>query len=179
MKRALDIAVAALSLIVVFPVIMVLIVLIRRDSPGPGIFVQERIGRYGKTFRCLKLRTMRAGSPNVPTHDAAPSYTTSIGNILRRTKLDELPQLLNVLRGEMSLVGPRPCLPSQSKLLAEREKLGVHSLRPGITGLAQVSGIDMSDPIRLAQEDAEYLHNHSIYLDIKLMVMTVLSLRNA
>lgn len=172
MKRLLDIAVSALGLVVALPVILVLIVLIRRDSEGPGIFSQERIGREGKPFRCHKLRTMTVDTPNVPSHHATAAHVTRIGGFLRRSKLDELPQLWNVLRGDMSLVGPRPCLPSQTELIEERRKRGVLSVRPGVTGLSQVNGIDMSDPVRLAQSDEVYVRSRSFVGDLKLIAAT-------
>lgn len=174
MKRAFDFVAAAAGLVVATPVILLLIIMVRRDSPGTGIFVQDRVGRRGRTFRCYKLRTMRSDAPNVPTHDAPASHITRLGAFLRRTKLDELPQLWNVLRGDMSLVGPRPCLPTQAELIAERAARGVDQLRPGITGLAQVSDIDMSEPVRLATKDAEYLHMQNLRLDIEIICATVL-----
>lgn len=174
MKRALDFAAALAGLIVTAPVIAICVLLIRRNSPGPGIFSQVRVGRHGRHFTCYKLRTMGQDTPNVASHEASAAQVTSIGRILRRTKLDELPQLWNVLRGEMSLVGPRPCLPSQEVLVREREKRGVLTIRPGITGLAQVRGIDMSDPVRLAEVDAAYLREASTLFDLKLIIRTVL-----
>jgi O-antigen biosynthesis protein WbqP len=173
MKRAFDFIGAVVGLVITSPLILVFIVLIRRGSDGPGIFSQERVGREGKPFRCLKLRTMYAGTPNVPSHDAASAQITPIGHTLRRTKLDELPQLWNVLKGEMSFVGPRPCLPSQTALIEERRKRGVLALRPGITGLAQVNDIDMSDPVRLANKDAEYARSQSLTGDIGILFRTV------
>lgn len=177
MKRAFDFVAAAAGLVFATPVILLLVILVRRDSPGPGIFVQERVGRGGQVFRCYKLRSMRTDTPNVPTHHAAVSQVTRLGAFLRRSKLDEIPQLWNVLRGDMSLVGPRPCLPTQAELIAERSALGVDQLRPGITGLAQVSDIDMSDPIRLAHKDAEYLRRQSFLLDLKIIYRTVFQYR--
>lgn len=173
MKRLFDYTVAAVGIVVAAPLIGLLILLIRRDSDGPGIFSQDRIGENGAVFRCHKLRTMRLGTANVPTHMAPPSQITGLGAMLRRTKLDELPQLWNILRGEMSFVGPRPCLPSQTELIEERRRLGVLALRPGITGPAQVEGIDMSDPARLALKDAEYLGSRSVATDIRLIWRTV------
>jgi len=109
----------------------------------------------------------------VPTHDAKASQVTPIGHFLRKTKLDELPQLWNVLKGDMSLIGPRPCLPSQTELVAERVKRSVLQLRPGITGLAQINDVDMSDPVRLAEVDAEYLKIRSFALDMTILFRTV------
>lgn len=171
-KRAFDIAVSAAVLIPGLPIIGLLALAIRLETPGPAIFRQKRIGRDGVAFTCLKLRTMRRDTPNAPTHETAASGVTGLGRLLRRFKLDELPQLLNVLKGEMSLVGPRPCLPMQVELIAERRRLGVLSLRPGITGPAQVAGIDMSDPVRLARADAAYLKRRGLIDDLVLLVRT-------
>jgi len=175
LKRPLDIVASVAGLIVLSPVILITILLIRRTSPGPGIFSQERVGRNGKPFLCHKLRTMHAGTVSVPTHEVSTSRITPIGGFLRRTKLDELPQLWNVLKGEMSLVGPRPCLPTQIGLVEERQARGVLALRPGITGPAQVRGIDMADPERLAVADAEYLPAASLAADLQILLRTILS----
>lgn len=150
---------------------------IRATSPGPAILGQVRVGRDGVPFRCLKLRSMFIGTPVVPTHEAAVKQITPVGRFLRASKFDELPQLWNVLRGEMSLVGPRPCLPTQVVLIDERRRRGVYALRPGITGLAQVSGVDMSDPVACAELDARYLAERSIRLDLRILVNTVIGRR--
>jgi len=173
-KRLFDCLAALFGLIVLGPVLLVLILVIRRDSPGPGIFSQDRVGRNGCVFRCHKLRSMATGAPNVPTHEVTQSYITGLGRVLRRTKLDELPQLWNVLVGDMSLVGPRPSLPSQTELIAERSKRGVLKVRPGITGLSQIEGIDMSDPVRLAERDADYVRTQSLLGDLRIIVRTAL-----
>jgi O-antigen biosynthesis protein WbqP len=173
LKRPLDVAASAAGLIVLSPVIVVTILLIRWTSPGPGIFSQERVGRDGKPFLCHKLRTMHAGTASVPTHEVSTSRITPIGGFLRRTKLDELPQLWNVLIGEMSLVGPRPCLPTQVELIDARRRLGAAALRPGITGLAQIRGIDMADPEALAEIDAEYLAAASLAADLGIVLRTL------
>ncbi|WP_072390450.1 sugar transferase [Hyphomicrobium sp. CS1GBMeth3] len=172
-KRAFDVTAAVLGLMIAWPVIVILAILIRRGSEGPGILSQTRVGRDGRPFQCYKLRTMLKGAPQVPTHVAAPSLVTPIGAFLRRSKLDELPQLWNVLKGDMSLVGPRPCLLTQEELIAERQKRGVLALRPGISGLAQAAGIDMSDPVRLAEKDADYLRRQSFLLDLEILFRTV------
>lgn len=115
---------------------------------------------------------MIVGVANVPTHQAAAAHVTALGKLLRQSKLDELPQLWNVLQGEMSLVGPRPCLPTQVELIDQRRRRGVLNIRPGITGLAQVRGIDMSDPVLLAEIDAEYLRIRSFAVDLKILFRT-------
>jgi len=124
---------------------------------GAPLFRQTRVGRYQRPFVLLKFRTMRPDTPHVASHMADASAITPLGRFLRRSKLDELPQLWNVLTGDMSLVGPRPCLPSQKELIEERAKRKVFDARPGITGLAQINGVDMSTPEKLAQMDAEML----------------------
>jgi O-antigen biosynthesis protein WbqP len=172
-KRALDLALAVPLAILASPVVAAAALWIRFSSQGPAFFAQERIGRHEKPFRCLKLRTMKKGTPSLPTHEIPKNSVTKAGRILRKTKLDELPQLWNVLKGEMSLVGPRPCLPSQNELIGRRRALGVYTLRPGITGLAQARGIDMSDPKKCAEADAEYLKERSTQMDLKIMLGTL------
>ena len=172
-QRVIEASVAALGLLVALPVIAICAVAIRATSSGPTFFVQERVGRFERRFRCVKMRTMRADTLSVPTHQAATDAITPVGRVLRRTKLDELPQLWNVVRGEMSLVGPRPCLPMQTTLIEARRARGVYALRPGITGLAQARGIDMSEPERLAAVDAEYLARRSLPLDLKILLATL------
>lgn len=154
--RFLDLLFSLLGLIVGFPVLLLLAGIGWLDTRSP-LFRQTRVGCGQRPFTLVKFRTMRPDTASVATHLADGSAVTSFGRFLRRTKLDELPQLWNVLRGEMSLVGPRPCLFNQHELIREREQRGVFAMRPGITGLAQVNGIDMSEPRRLAQTDAEML----------------------
>jgi O-antigen biosynthesis protein WbqP len=172
MKRLADIVLALLCLPVALPLLLIGMALVKWSSPGPAIFRQTRVGRHEKPFTCYKLRTMYADTRDAPSHESAASAVTPAGRWLRRTKLDELPQLWNVLRGDMSFVGPRPCLPSQVELVAARRALGLYAIRPGITGVAQVAGLDMSDPQRLAAADAEYLKTMSLATDLRLMFMT-------
>lgn len=172
-KRLIDLGFALAGLVLASPVFILVALTIRVTSSGPAIFVQDRVGQHETRFRCLKFRTMVSGSPDIPSHDASASWVTPAGKFLRRTKLDELPQLINVIRGEMSLVGPRPCLPSQVELVTERRIRRVFDARPGITGAAQLAGIDMSDPARLAQVDAEYVRSRSILGDLWLIALTV------
>lgn len=160
--RALDFTFALLGLIGTSPVILIAAIVVRLTSPGPAIFAQPRVGRDEKHFVCYKLRTMKAGTRSAASHEVAAAAITKVGLFLRRVKLDELPQLWNVLVGEMSLVGPRPCLPVQHELVMERRNLGVFSVRPGVTGIAQVGGIDMSDPARLAAVDARWVEQRSL-----------------
>lgn len=147
-------------------------VAVKCDSPGPGLFGQPRIGRHGKVFICWKFRTMQVGTTQAGTHEVAASSVTKVGAFLRRTKIDELPQVWNILRGEIALIGPRPCLLVQTQLIKERQKRGVLDILPGISGLAQVEGIDMSDPVRLARRDADYVALRGILPDIRLVLRT-------
>ncbi|WP_292239141.1 sugar transferase, partial [Mesorhizobium sp.] len=171
-KRAFDLTIAAVMLAVTAPVVLIAMLAVRATSSGPAIFSQPRVGRGGAVFACHKLRTMHRNTPSLPTHEAPAGSVTAVGRVLRATKIDELPQLWNVLKGEMSLVGPRPCLPTQTELIGHRRRLGVLSALPGITGLAQIKGIDMSDPKLCAETDAAYLKAASIGLDLKILLGT-------
>jgi O-antigen biosynthesis protein WbqP len=173
MKRALDFAACFLVLLVLWPILLIVVVLIRLESRGPAVFKQVRVGKHGRAFTCYKFRTMFAGTGDVPTHQVSATSITALGTYLRRFKIDELPQLFNVLAGDMSVVGPRPCLPSQIELVEARRRLGVLQVRPGITGLAQVRGIDMSNPNRLAEIDAQYVESQSFAGDVKLIWATL------
>lgn len=154
--RTLDILCSAFGLIVGLP-LLAGITLIGFFDTGSPIFRQERVGRNKEPFVLVKFRTMKVGTASVASHLASATAITPFGNFLRRTKLDELPQLWNVLKGEMSLVGPRPCLFNQRELIDERDKRGVYAVRPGITGLAQINDIDMSTPELLAKTDAQMI----------------------
>lgn len=156
MIRTFDILFSVIGLIISFP-ILVLLALIGLFDTGSPIFSQERVGRYMKPFTLVKFRTMKRETSSVATHLANASAITPFGRFLRRTKLDELPQLWNVLKGDMSLVGPRPCLFNQEVLINERAARDVFDARPGITGLAQVNKIDMSTPALLAETDQNML----------------------
>ncbi len=156
MIRLFDFYLSLFGMVLLFPVLIFLWVLGWFDNRSP-LFIQKRVGRYQYPFVLVKFRSMKPDTASVATHFTNVSAVTPLGRFLRRTKLDELPQLWNVLRGEMSLVGPRPCLFNQDDLIEERNALGVFKARPGITGLAQVKGIDMSTPALLAKTDAEML----------------------
>ncbi|WP_026332703.1 MULTISPECIES: sugar transferase [unclassified Thioalkalivibrio] len=172
MIRILDVVLAVVGLVVAAPVMAVLWMLGWMESRSP-LFRQERVGRYHRPFVLVKFRTMRPDTASVATHLAESSSVTRLGGFLRKTKLDELPQLWNVLKGEMSLVGPRPCLVSQVELIAAREARGVFAVRPGITGLAQVNGIDMSDPERLAEVDAKMIGSLTLGGYFRYLVLTL------
>jgi lipopolysaccharide/colanic/teichoic acid biosynthesis glycosyltransferase len=170
--RLLDFIFALLGMVFGFPVLLVLVVIGLFDTGSP-IFRQQRVGRNQKPFTLVKFRTMKKDTASVASHLASANAITPFGHFLRRTKLDELPQLWNVLKGEMSLVGPRPCLFNQEELIDERESRGVLSARPGITGLAQVNDIDMSTPKLLAETDQKMLKNLTVGAYFKYIFMTV------
>jgi O-antigen biosynthesis protein WbqP len=171
-KRFIDIILALAALPFAMIAILPLIVTIRLGSKGPAFFRQTRVGKNESKFTLFKLRTMFAETPDVPSHEAAGAMITPVGRVLRKLKLDELPQIWNVLVGEMSFVGPRPCLASQAELIQARRALGVFAVRPGITGLAQVTGVDMSSPVKLAQLDHRYIQEMSVVTDVKLLIAT-------
>lgn len=173
LKRVLDLTLAAIALPIAAPVILACVLAIRTTSSGPGIFRQTRVGQSEAPFTCYKLRTMHSDTRDLPSHESSVSSVTPIGRWLRRLKLDELPQLWNVLRGDMSFVGPRPCLPSQDELISARRSRGLYAIRPGITGVSQIAGVDMSDPEKLATLDATYLDEMSLATDLRLIMATV------
>lgn len=172
MIRLFDFFFSLFGLLFGFPVLLVLVVIGFFDTGSP-VFRQQRVGRNKKPFILVKFRTMKKDTASVASHLASASAITPFGHFLRRTKLDELPQLWNVLKGEMSLVGPRPCLFNQEELIAERERRGVLAARPGITGLAQMNDIDMSTPVLLAETDQKMLENLTVGAYFKYIFMTV------
>ena len=172
MLRALDILLASIGLLLTLPLIAFLSLLGLMDTGSP-FFLQVRVGRNQSPFILVKFRTMQLGTQSVATHLANPLAVTTLGRILRHTKLDELPQLWNVLKGDMSLVGPRPCLFCQQELITERESRNVFSVRPGITGLAQINGIDMSTPQHLAEIGAKMLQNLNVLTYFKYVFKTI------
>jgi O-antigen biosynthesis protein WbqP len=171
--RIFDILFSFLGLLFLSPLLVVLWVIGWLDNRSP-LLKQERIGRNQVSFILVKFRTMRIDTASVATHLADASAITPLGRYLRRTKLDELPQLWNVLRGEMSLVGPRPSLSHQQELIAHRAALGVFIARPGITGLAQINGIDMSTPELLARTDAQMLASLGVLDYFRYILLTVI-----
>ncbi len=172
MLRCFDLAIASLGLVFGLPVLVVLYLIGLFDTGSP-LFFQTRVGQFQRPFRLVKFRTMKPSAASVATHLADPNAVTKIGAVLRKAKLDELPQLWNVLRGDMSLVGPRPCLFNQTELIAERAARKVFNIRPGITGLAQIQGIDMSTPVLLAETDAKLLANLTVASYIKYIASTI------
>lgn len=161
LTRFFDYCFALIGLVCLSPVFVIVYVIGKCDT-GQPIFRQERVGKDKKPFILVKFRTMPVNTASVATHLVDANAVTKLGGFLRKTKLDELPQLLNVLKGEMSLVGPRPCLFNQVELLDEREKQGVLGELPGVTGLGQINGVDMSTPVQLAQLEREMVDTFSV-----------------
>lgn len=172
MIRIFDLIFSVLGLIVCFPVLLALAIIGLFDTGSP-VFRQVRVGRHQKPFTLVKFRTMKTDTASVATHLASSASVTPFGRFLRKTKLDELPQLWNVLKGDMSLVGPRPGLFNQVELTEQRAERGVFEARPGITGLAQVSAIDMSTPALLAETDQKMIQSLTLAGYFKYVFMTV------
>lgn len=179
-KRITDLLLTLCGLIVASVPMAIIAVLIKLDSPGPVIFKQKRVGRRGELFEIYKFRTMRTGTPDLPTDQMLkmPSPITRIGNFLRRSSLDELPQLFNVLTGQMSLVGPRPALYNQYELTEKRSTAGVLDFPPGITGWAQVNGRDELADDAKVEADSYYCKNWNYWLDWRIIMMTVMAVLN-
>lgn len=179
MKRLLDVVLASMLLFVALPVAALVAVGVKATSPGPVLYWSDRVGRQNRIFRMPKFRTMRVDAPVVATHLMTdPSrYLTPIGGTLRRTSLDELPQLWSILQGDMSFVGPRPALYNQDDLIALRTAAGVHELIPGLTGWAQIRGRDNLPIPRKVELDVEYLHRRSVRLDLQILWQTAATVR--
>lgn len=169
--RVLDVLFSGVGLLVLWP-LFILIYFIGLFDTGKPLLRQVRLGRQLRPFVLVKFRTMKLETAHVASHLASVNNITRFGSLLRHTKLDELPQLWNVIKGEMSLVGPRPSLPNQYELIKARKTLGVYSVRPGITGLAQINGIDMSTPDALAQIDAQMLRDISVVNYLTYLIKT-------
>jgi O-antigen biosynthesis protein WbqP len=172
MIRLLDFLAAFFGLLLLWPFLLIVAILGLFDTGSP-IFVQTRVGKCKKQYKLIKFRTMSVETQSVASHLASNASVTKLGNFLRKTKIDELPQLINVLKGEMSLVGPRPNLFNQEELIKERDALGVYEVLPGVTGLAQVQNIDMSTPQLLAKIDKQMIDNMDIKNYFKYIFMTV------
>lgn len=171
--RIIDILISLVGIICGLPILLAIYIAGLFDTGSP-LFFQQRVGRNRKSFTLVKFRTMSINTDSVGTHLVDISSITKIGSFLRKTKLDELPQLFNVLLGDMSLVGPRPCLPNQTDLVEERESRGVFKVRPGVTGLAQINNVDMSTPRKLARYDALMINHMGLKLYVKLIINTFL-----
>ena len=176
-KRLLDVILSLLAIIILFIPSIIIAICIKIESKGPVFFKQKRVGKNKKYFMIYKFRTMRADTPkDTPTHmlNNPDMYITKVGRILRKTSLDELPQIINILKGDMSIIGPRPALWNQEDLLEERDKYNANSIRPGLTGLAQISGRDeLEIPVK-ANIDGEYTKNVSFLLDVKIFFKTII-----
>ena len=180
MKRVFDLLMALIACIILAVPVLLIVVAVRRTSPGPALYWSDRIGRGNKIFKMPKFRSMRIGTPTVATHllHEPEVYLTPIGSFLRRSSLDELPQFWSILVGDMSFVGPRPALFNQHDLIALRKQHGVHELLPGLTGWAQVNGRDELPLLVKVRLDVEYLHKQSISFDIRILWMTFLKVLN-
>ena len=176
-KRFLDFVLAAIGLVVLSPLFVLLCIVVKIDSKGPVFFKQKRLKANKGEFNILKFRTMKVDTPaNVPTNllENPDVYITRPGKFLRKSSLDELPQMINILLGDMSVIGPRPALPNQYELIAERDKYGANNIRPGLTGLAQISGRDELEDSVKAKLDGAYTNNISFTDDVKIFFKTVL-----
>ncbi|MGI2164183.1 sugar transferase [Shewanella oncorhynchi] len=171
MIRLIDFLAAFFGLLFLWPILLIVTIIGLFDTGSP-IFIQTRVGRHKKPFSLVKFRTMSKDTASVASHLASNASITKFGGFLRKTKIDELPQLINVLKGEMSLVGPRPNLFNQEVLIAERDALGVYNVLPGVTGLAQVQNIDMSTPKLLAETDKQMIDSLTIKDYFKYIIMT-------
>ena len=179
MKRIIDLFISVIGLIVLSPIFLILIIWIKLDSKGPVLFKQKRVGIHKTHFNILKFRTMKIDTPkDTPTHllKNPEQYITRAGKFLRKTSLDELPQILNIIKGDMAIVGPRPALWNQYDLIEERDKYGANDIRPGLTGWAQVNGRDeLEIPVKAAL-DGEYVKKMGFAMDIKCIFKTVIQI---
>ena len=175
-KRTMDIVSSLVGLILLSPLFLLVAILIKLDSTGPIIFKQIRIGKNSKPFYIYKFRSMKIDAPNLSTEEFinASDFTTKVGKFIRKTSIDELPQLVNILKGDMSIVGPRPVIEREVRLLEIRKECNVDSILPGITGLAQINGRDNIDDYEKVKYDFEYLSKRNLVLDIKIIINTVL-----
>ena len=175
-KRTMDIVSSLVGLILLSPLFLLVAILIKLDSKGPIIFKQIRIGKNSKPFYIYKFRSMKIDAPKLSTEEfiIASDFTTKVGKFIRKTSIDELPQLVNILKGDMSIVGPRPVIEREVRLLELRKECNVDSILPGITGLAQINGRDNIDDYEKVKYDFEYLSKRNLVLDIKIIINTVL-----
>ena len=175
-KRTMDIVSSLVGLILLSPLFLLVAILIKLDSKGPIIFKQIRIGKNSKPFYIYKFRSMKIDAPNLSTEEFinASDFTTKVGKFIRKTSIDELPQLVNILKGDMSIVGPRPVIEREVRLLEIRKECNVDSILPGITGLAQINGRDHVDDYQKVKYDFEYLVKRNLVLDIKIIINTIL-----
>lgn len=181
-KRGLDFVLSFIGLVILSPLFLCLIIAIKIDSKGPVLFRQKRVGIHKSYFQILKFRTMRIDTPkDMPTHllQNPEQYITKVGKFLRKTSLDELPQIINILKGDMAIIGPRPALWNQYDLIAERDKYGANDVRPGLTGWAQINGRDeLEIPVK-AKLDGEYVRKMGVWMDLKCFFGTFISVLRA
>jgi O-antigen biosynthesis protein WbqP len=164
--------ICAIGLIIISPFLFFATLMIIIEDGMPVFFIQERIGKNNVIFKIIKIRTLKREAPNTATHQLDQKYQLMCGKLFRKIKLDEFPQLINVLKGDINLIGPRPGLISQKELTKFRSANGIYEIKPGITGLSQVLGYDMSDPLKLAEVDKLYIENRSIYMDFLILLGT-------
>ena len=177
-KRVMDFILSLIGIIILSPIFMILAIIIKLDSEGPVFFRQKRVGKNKEYFQILKFRTMRTDAPkDMPTHmlENPDAFVTAVGKFLRRTSLDELPQIINILKGDMSIVGPRPALWNQYDLIAERDKYGANDIIPGLTGWAQINGRDELPIVVKAKYDGEYVEKTGFIFDTKIFLKTILN----
>ncbi|MBC9875432.1 sugar transferase [Macrococcoides bohemicum] len=176
MKRAFDIISSTAAFILLFPVFLITAIVIKLDSPGPILFNQRRPGLNNKIFHIYKFRSMRVDTPDVATDklESSSNYVTKSGKFIRKTSIDELPQLVNIIKGDMSVVGPRPALYNQYELIEKRTARDIHKVRPGLTGYAQVMGRDDLDDDEKVKFDDYYVKNQSFWFDMKIIALTIL-----
>lgn len=177
MKRVFDFTMSLIAIIVFAPVILFVAFLVKATSKGPVLFKQRRIGKDNVEFNIYKFRTMRIGTPEKATHllENPAEHITRVGKFLRKSSLDELPQIFNILSGDMSIIGPRPALWNQYDLIQEREKLGVNKIKPGLTGLAQINGRDELEIKKKVNYDKKYMDEISFLVDLKIFYKTFLN----
>lgn len=175
LKRALDFLLSLCGLLVLWPVFVIIAAAIKIDDPGPVFFSQKRVGLHKRYFQLYKFRSMKVSTPDVPTHllEHPEQYISRVGGFLRKTSLDELPQLLNILKGDMAVIGPRPALWNQEDLIAERDRYGANDLRPGLTGWAQINGRDELTIEEKSAYDGEYVRKISFSFDCKCFFGTI------
>ena len=181
MNRFLDVTISLVILVILSPLFLIIGIMIKLNSKGPVFFTQMRLGRNNELFKFYKFRTMKIGTPDVSTDklDNSKSYVTLIGKFLRKSSLDELPQLINILKGDMTFVGPRPALYNQYELKEMRTRAKVHVLLPGVTGWAQINGRDNNDDYKKTVHDVYYLKNKSLAFDVKILFRTVFKVISA
>lgn len=178
LKRIVDFLLSLLGIIVLSPLLIILVIAIKIDSKGPVVFTQKRVGKNKKLFNIYKFRTMKIDTPKeMPTHllENPDFFITKVGKFLRKTSLDELPQLFNILKGDMAVIGPRPALWNQDDLIEERDKYGANDIRPGLTGWAQINGRDELEIDYKAQLDGYYVERESFLMDVKCFFGTIVS----